>query len=108
MLYYRSFAVAVFLQSKYQNDHRIFAINGIPDTHMFGFETALHREFSLKILPTNLTDQKNPTLQPIGRWNILCTKSNVVELAKELHGYQAYSLSSTSQPVQHSPTALNQ
>jgi len=82
------FAGAVFLQSKYQNDHRIVAINGIPDTHMFGFETLLHREFSpqiLKILPTNLTDQKNPTLQPIGRWNILCTKSNFVELAKELH-----------------------
>jgi hypothetical protein len=80
------FAAAVMLQAKYQDDHRIVAVKGISESEMFGFEGTLHR-FSgiLGIYRTDTTALGNSANQPIGRWNLLCTKAQFNDLAMNLH-----------------------
>jgi hypothetical protein len=57
---------------------------------MIGFEGTLRRELSqiLGIHRTRTSALGNPANQPIGRWNLLCTKAEFNDLAASLHKRQ--------------------
>lgn len=81
------FAKAIHLQAQFQLGHKIIAINGISSDAMFSFEAALRNTYPdiVGVLKTNTTDSKNPTNQPIGRWNVLCSCEAFPTLALRLH-----------------------
>jgi hypothetical protein len=81
--YLDRFLSAVNLQARYTDNHRVVAIEGIPDYDMLSFDRILHQEFNpiQQILPTHTTNSGNSAIQPIVQWNILCSNFDI--LAKE-------------------------
>jgi hypothetical protein len=78
---------AVQTQRLHEESYRVVAVEGIQDIqHIFHFESRLQQQFPEieSILPTLKSTAPNNHGLPIGRYNILCKKSNFSALAKKL------------------------
>ena len=81
------FMKAVQQQRKFEQSHRVVAVEGIhPDQH-FEFEVTLRQQYPtiLAVLPTSKTNLSNLHGLPVGRYNILCKQTNFSTLAGQLH-----------------------
>jgi hypothetical protein len=81
------FYKAIQKQRLHEQSHRVVAVEGIHPDEVFKFEVTLRRQFPEieSILPTSKSTSHNHHGLPIGRYNILCKKSNFSILAKKLH-----------------------
>jgi hypothetical protein len=81
------FYKAIQMQRHQEESYRIVAVEGIHPDEFFVFEKTLCKHFPEieSVLPTSKSSAHNNHGQPIGRYNILCKKSNFSTLAKKLH-----------------------
>jgi hypothetical protein len=81
------FYKAIQMQCRHEESYRVVAVEGILPDHIFRFEATLRQQFPEieSVLPTSKSTAHNHNGLPIGRYNILCKKSNVSTLAKKLH-----------------------
>jgi hypothetical protein len=91
----KSFENAIRRQNEIESSKRIIAVKGLNPAHMFHFSEILRANFSKNedIFATPNTFDLNPGGQPLGRYNLLCTKDDFIELATSL----SISLASTYQ-----------
>jgi hypothetical protein len=78
---------AIQMQRCHEESYHVVAVEGIhPDDH-FVFETKLRKHIPeiKSVLLTSKSTAHNNHGQPIGRYNILCKKSNFSIVAKKLH-----------------------
>jgi hypothetical protein len=75
------------MQRHHEESYRVVAVEGILPDHFFRFEATLRQQFPEieNVLPTLKSTAHNHHGLPIGRYNILCKKSNFFTLAKKLH-----------------------
>jgi hypothetical protein len=81
------FFKAVQKQRLHEQSYHVIAVEGIHPEEVFQFEATLGQQFPeiKSILPTLKSTAHNHHDLPIGRYNILCKKSNFSTLAKKLH-----------------------
>jgi hypothetical protein len=81
------FYKAIQMQRRHEESYRIVAVEGIHSDEFFVFKKTLCKQFPEieSVLPTSKSRAHNNHGQPIGRYNILCKKSNFSTLAKKLH-----------------------
>jgi hypothetical protein len=78
---------AIQAQRLHEESYRVVTVEGIQDpAHIFEFEATLQQQFPEieSILPMLKSTAPNNHGLPIGRYNILCKKSNFSALAKQL------------------------
>lgn len=73
------FAKGVCLQMKYEQNHRVVAIQGVSRDAMFYLESKLKEQYTelMEVLETRKSSTE-------GRWNLLCEKSSFRKLATSL------------------------
>jgi hypothetical protein len=78
---------AIQMQRCHKESYRVVAVEGIHPDEIFVFERTLCKQFPEveSVLPTSKSNLHNNHGQPIGRYNILCKKSNFSIVAKKLH-----------------------
>jgi hypothetical protein len=78
---------AVQMQRCHEESYRVVAVEGIHPDEWFVFETKLRKHIPEieSVLETSKSTALNNHGQPIGRYNILCKKSNFSKVAKKLH-----------------------
>jgi hypothetical protein len=78
---------AIQMQRCHEESYRVVAVEGIHPEEWFVFERTLCKQFPEieSVLPTSKSNLHNNHGQPIGRYNILCKKSNFFIVAKKLH-----------------------
>jgi hypothetical protein len=78
---------AVQTQRCHKESYRVVAVEGIHPEEWFVFETTLREHIPEieSVLDTSKSTALNNHGQPIGRYNILCKKSNFSIVAKKLH-----------------------
>jgi hypothetical protein len=81
------FYKAIQMQHHHEESYHVVAVEGIHPDEFFMFEKTLCKHFPEieKVLPTSKSNAHNNHGQPIGRYNILCKKSNFSNVAKKLH-----------------------
>jgi hypothetical protein len=81
------FYKAIQMQRHHEESHRIVAVEGILPDHFFWSEATLRQHFPEieSVPPTSKSTAHNCHGLPIGRYNILCKKSNFSTLAKQLN-----------------------
>jgi hypothetical protein len=75
------------MQRCHEESYRVVAVEGIHPEEWFVFETKLREHIPEieSVLETPKSTALNHYSQPIGRYNILCKKSNFSKVAKKLH-----------------------
>jgi hypothetical protein len=75
------------MQRCHEESYRVVAVEGIHPEEWFVFETKLRKHIPEieSVLETSKSTALNHYGQPIGRYNILCKKSNFSKVAKKLH-----------------------
>jgi hypothetical protein len=78
---------AIQMQRGHEESYRVVAVEGIHPDAFFAFEKTLCKHIAEieSVLPTSKSKAHNNYGQPIGRYNILCKKSNLSIVAKKLH-----------------------
>jgi hypothetical protein len=78
---------AIQMQRRYEESYRVVAVEGIHPEEHFKFELKLRQHIPEieSVLITSKSTAHNNHGQPIGRYNILCKKSNFSIVAKKLH-----------------------
>jgi hypothetical protein len=78
---------AIQMQRIHEESYRVVAVEGIHPDQFFRFEKTLCKNIAEieSVLPTSRSHVHNNYGQPIGRYNILCKKSNFSIVAKKLH-----------------------
>jgi hypothetical protein len=78
---------AIQMQRCHEESYRVVAVEGIHPEEWFVFETKLRKHVPEieSVISTSKSDAHNIRGQPIGRYNILCKKSNFSIMAKKLH-----------------------
>jgi hypothetical protein len=81
------FYKAIQMQHHHEESYHVVAVEGIHPDEFFMFEKTLCKHFPEieKVLETSKSTALNHYGQPIGRYNILCKKSNFSKVAKKLH-----------------------
>jgi hypothetical protein len=79
----QTFGKAILKQATIEEDHRIVAIQGIHPENMFKFESILQQKFpKIKaVYETSRTTKLNLAGELVGRYNLLCLKTDFVNLA---------------------------
>jgi hypothetical protein len=97
----RSFENAIRKQNEIEATKRVVAVKGLHPAYMFRFSEVLTANYPAieDIFSTPKTSELNPVGKPIGRYNLLCTKENFVDLATKLSAelaeiYQEYLIKS--------------
>jgi hypothetical protein len=75
------------MQRRHEESYRVVAVEGIHPDAFFVFENTLCQHIAEieSVLPTSKSKEHNNYGQPIGRYNILCKKSNFSIVTKKLH-----------------------
>jgi hypothetical protein len=78
---------AIQMQRRHEESYRVVAVEGIHPSEHFVFESRLREHIPEieSVLSTSKSTAHNNHGQPIGRYNILCKKSNFSIVAKKLH-----------------------
>jgi hypothetical protein len=87
-MYYKERHVeAIQMQRCHEESYRVVAVEGIHPDEWFVFKTKLRKHIPEieSVLATSKSTALNHYGQPIGRYNILCKKSNFSKVARKLH-----------------------